>query len=425
MWQSFGIQPLAAAGHSIGEYVAATLAGVFSLEDAARLVAARGRLIASLPAGGGMSAVLASEKDVLALLAACGTPERTGIAAVNGSTQTVLSGPLEDLVRIADKAGSLGISIRHLPVSHAFHSSLMDPILDDFARVAESIAYDAPGLPVVSNVTGRLVGPAEISGADYWVRHIRSTVRFFDGFRTLRDMAPAAWLELGPSGVLTALCRREQALENSGEDGVWVAAMHAGTPEWRQTCEALAALYRSGADVDWAAFAQDQHWGRLHLPLYPFQGERHWVDDSFRGIASGSTAAPAASQDDIWQRLTRAAESASGAEDDRPDGTEYREHARMIETFCSGYALEALTDLGAFPDEGFHTARDIAARIGLPERFDQLLPRLLENLAEQGLLARDAAGSYGRPAALDRDLRDRVTSLLDRQEASGLSDRQS
>lgn len=257
MWQSFGIQPLAAAGHSIGEYVAATLAGVFSLEDAARLVAARGRLIASLPAGGGMSAVLASEKDVLALLAACGTPERTGIAAVNGSTQTVLSGPLEDLARIADKAGSLGISIRHLPVSHAFHSSLMDPILDDFARVAESIAYDAPGLPVVSNVTGRLVGPAEISGADYWVRHIRSTVRFFDGFRTLRDMAPAAWLELGPSGVLTALCRREQALENSGEDGVWVAAMHAGTPEWRQTCEALAALYRSGADVDWAAFAQD------------------------------------------------------------------------------------------------------------------------------------------------------------------------
>ena len=106
MWQSFGIQPLAAAGHSIGEYVAATLAGVFSLEDAARLVAARGRLIASLPAGGGMSAVLASEKDVLALLAACGTPERTGIAAVNGSTQTVLSGPLEDLARIADKAGS-------------------------------------------------------------------------------------------------------------------------------------------------------------------------------------------------------------------------------------------------------------------------------------------------------------------------------
>ena len=238
-------------------------------------------------------------------------------------------------------------------------------------------------------------------------------------------MAPAAWLELGPSGVLTALCRREQALENSGEDGVWVAAMHAGTPEWRQTGEALAALYRSGADVDWAAFAQDQHWGRLHLPLYPFQGERHWVDDSFRGIASGSTAAPAASQDDIWQRLTRAAESASGAEDDRPDGTEYREHARMIETFCSGYALEALTDLGAFPDEGFHTARDIAARIGLPERYDQLLPRLLENLAEQGLLARDAAGSYGRPAAPDRDLRDRVTSLLDRQEASGLSDRQS
>ena len=97
----------------------------------------------------------------------------------------------------------------------------------------------------------------------------------------------------------------------------------------------------------------------------------------------------------------------------------------MIETFCSGYALEALTDLGAFPDEGFHTARDIAARIGLPERFDQLLPRLLENLAEQGLLARDAAGSYGRPAAPDRDLRDRVTSLLDRQEGSGLSDRQS
>lgn len=97
----------------------------------------------------------------------------------------------------------------------------------------------------------------------------------------------------------------------------------------------------------------------------------------------------------------------------------------MIETFCSGYALEALTDLGAFPDDGFHAVRDIAGRIGLPEQLDQLLPRLLESLAAQGLLARDAAGAYGRPAAPDRDLRDRVTSLLDRQEAHGLSDRQS
>ncbi len=398
MWQAFGVQPVALCGHSIGEYVAATLAQIFSLEDACRLVAARGRLIASLPAGGGMSAVLASEEETLALVEALGSAARTGIAAVNGSRQCVLSGPLDELDRIASMAGD--IIIKPMPVSHAFHSCLMDPILEQFAQVADSVSYSMPAIPVVSNITGRVAGDDEIASAGYWVRHIRSTVRFADSFHTLEELNPKAWLETGPSGVLTALCLRERATEGSfdKEEAPMLASMHANEPEYQQVCSVLGRLYTLGTNIDWARFAQDQSWGRMHLPLYPFQGRPHFVDDTFRGIANSKTARPA-SPEELWQGINRSCNHASQESPNRPPSDEYAEYADKLETLCSGYTLEALSSLGAFKESAFASAAEIAERMGTPARYQQLLSRVLEALCEQQLVQKDSNGFYGRPAS--------------------------
>ncbi len=420
MWEAFGVKPMAACGHSIGEYVAACIGGVFSLEDAVKLVAARGRLIATLPAGGGMSALLAGEEEAMKLLEAAGRPDRVGIAAFNGSFQTVFTGPLEGLARIEAKAGEMGLTIKSLHVSHAFHSDLMEPILDEFARVADSVAYQDPSLVIVSNVTGRAAQPGEISCAGYWVRHLRSTVRFLDGIHTLEALDPKAWLEVGPSGILTALCRREQNADGSASSAVHTASLHAREPEWRQVQNALGDLYMAGCQIDWDAFAEDQHWGRIHLPLYPFQGTKHFVDDSFNGVATKKAPA-AASPDSIWEGLCASAAADSEESPDRPDSASYAGQAAMVEKLCAGYSAEALTKLGAFAGGKFHTPEEIAAAIHLPAGFDQLLTRILGDLVENGLLKKDEEGRYGSPVSPDLAIRSEVDALVARQNETNQS----
>lgn len=422
MWQAFGVQPKVLAGHSIGEYAAAATAGVFSLEDACRLVAARGRLIASLPAGGGMSAVLGTEEEVHSLLDACGGPEKVGIAAVNGSRQSVLTGPLEDLARIAQKAEEMGITIKAMPVSHAFHSPLMEPILDDFAKECASVHYAEPTVPIISNVTGREASCGELCSPEYWVKHIRSTVRFLDGCRTLKNMAGGAWLEVGPSGVLTALCRRECAQENQGDDEtLWLASVHANAPEYEQVCQVLSTLYTWGVKADWAEFARDQGWGRLHLPLYPFQGRPHFVDETFKGLASGGGIKPAASPESLWRSLNEAALQTSRTCPDKPDSKEYADYAELLENFCAGCAHEALISLGAFAGKSSVSAQEMLQCAGIPAHYEQLLMRMLSALAEDGLLSCDEQGRYSlieaAPKAQD-EARRCVLELLASQEAS-------
>ena len=420
MWEALGVKPMAACGHSIGEYVAACIGGVFSLEDAVKLVAARGRLIATLPAGGGMSALLAGEEEAMKLLEAAGRPDRVGIAAFNGSFQTVFTGPLEGLARVEAKAGEMGLTIKSLHVSHAFHSDLMEPILDEFAKAADAVTYQDPSIVIVSNVTGRAAQPGEISNAGSWVRHLRSTVRFLDGIHTLDALDPKAWLEVGPSGILTALCRREQNAASTASSAVHTASLHAREPEWQQVQTALGDLYMAGCQIDWNAFAEDQRWGRIHLPLYPFQGTKHFVDDSFSGVAT-KKAPVAASPDSLWESLCGSAAAESGESPDRPDSASYAGQAEMVEKLCAGYSSEALTKLGAFADGKFRTPEEIAAAIHLPAGLDQLLTRLLGDLVENGLLKKDGKGRYGSPASPDLTIRSVVDTLVARQNTTNQS----
>jgi acyl transferase domain-containing protein/acyl carrier protein len=271
-WREWGIVPAAVLGHSVGEYVAACVAGVMSLEDALALIAARARLMQALPPGGAMASVFADEATVATALR--GRAGALSIAAVNAPDNVVLSGSAVALHPVLEGLGRRGIRSRLLTVSHAFHSPLMDPVLDDFTALAERVAFSGPRIPLVSNVTGRLAGREELTRASYWRRHLREPVRFAAGIETLRLQGVTAFVEIGPSPALLSLGRR--GLPDSNAE--WLPSLRHGRGDWEQMLESLAALYASGVAVDWAGFDRPYGRRRIALPTYPFQRERCWVE---------------------------------------------------------------------------------------------------------------------------------------------------
>ncbi|MFB6640472.1 type I polyketide synthase [Streptomyces chartreusis] len=261
---SWGVRPEYLMGHSVGEIAAAHVAGVLSLTDACRLVSARARLMQDLPAGGAMVAVAAGEDEVRPLL--------TGgvvLAAVNGPRSVVLSGPEEAVDAVAARLADAGHRTARLRVSHAFHSPLMDPALEPFRTAVAELSFAEPALPVVSNVTGRIAEPGELTTPDYWVRHLRETVRFADGVRTLAEHGVGAWLEVGPGGVLAAL-----AQETLPPDAVVTPLLHGGPDEEHSAVTALARLYVHGVPVDFTALFAGTGAQRVALPTYPFRRSR-------------------------------------------------------------------------------------------------------------------------------------------------------
>ncbi|WP_405898851.1 SDR family NAD(P)-dependent oxidoreductase [Streptomyces sp. NBC_00727] len=273
--ESWGVRPDFLAGHSVGEFAVAHVAGVLTLDDAARLVAARGRLMQALPGGGAMVAVEASEDEVTPLL----TPA-TGIAALNGPRSVIVSGGETDALAIAAHFAAEGRRTKRLAVSHAFHSPLMEPMLDDFRAVAESISYATARIPVVSTVTGELAGDDELGCADYWVRHVRAGVRFSDAVRALAAKGVHTFLELGPDAALTPLGPDCLTGADEGTDQpVFTAALRRDRDEARVLTEAVALAHIRGVPVDWdACFTATGHRPhRVDLPTYAFQHRTYWA----------------------------------------------------------------------------------------------------------------------------------------------------
>ncbi|MBM0279022.1 polyketide synthase dehydratase domain-containing protein [Micromonospora sp. STR1s_6] len=252
LWESCGVTPAYLLGHSIGELAAAHVAGALSLGDACRLVSARGRLMQALPAGGAMVAIEASEAEV------AGLP----VAAVNGPNSVVITGPVDLVDEAADRWRAQGRRVRRLNVSHAFHSAAMEPMLAEFGEVAAGISYQPPRIAVVSNVTGDLI--REFS-AEYWVRHVRETVRFGDGIDLLTARGVATFVEVGPDGVLSG----------QGRHGRYVPSSRRDRDEVETVVAALARAHVAGARVDWTTVLPAGP--PVTLPTYPFQRERYWL----------------------------------------------------------------------------------------------------------------------------------------------------
>ncbi|MFE3742121.1 type I polyketide synthase, partial [Streptomyces sp. NPDC059134] len=308
--ESWGVRPDSVAGHSIGEIAAAHVAGVFSLEDACTLVAARGRLMAALPAGGAMVAVEATEDEVLPLLE--GLEDQVSLAAVNGPRAVVIAGDEEPVTAVAARLAEDGRRTRALRVSHAFHSPRMDAMLDDFARVARGLTYHAPLLTVVSTVTGDLAAAGELRTPEYWVNQVRATVRFADAVRALARQGVTSYLELGPDGTLSAAARTVLDDQDTAPVAA-VPALRRDRDEAPALTAALARLYVHGIPVDWTGTLHGTTARRIDLPTYAFQRSRYWPDTT---PTPGTAAGPADSGADaaFWAAVERADLPALGAD---------------------------------------------------------------------------------------------------------------
>jgi acyl transferase domain-containing protein len=281
LWMSWGIEPAAMIGHSIGEFAVACVAGVFSLEDALRLVAARGCLMQSLPRGS-MLSIRASETDVRAMLG----PDLS-IAAMNAPMLCVVSGPDEAVAALEAELTRKEIIHRRLHTSHAFHSAMMDPIHEQFAAEVGKIRLHAPMRAYVSGLTGKWITPAQATDPAYWVRHMREPVQFSRGVENLRQREDLLLLEVGPGNVLATLARQHPA---KAKDQILVSSLTDGTPDCNEMVameQALGALWLGGVQPDWKAFHAGARRLRVALPTYPFERKRYWLEVPKNESAAG------------------------------------------------------------------------------------------------------------------------------------------
>ncbi len=272
LWMSWGIRPDAMIGHSIGEFVAACLGGVFSLKDALHLIATRGRLMQNLP-GGSMLAVRLPESEVRPMLSA-----KLSIAAINTPALCVVSGPEKNIAELEEFLKQRGVAARHLHTSHAFHSAMMDPVIEPFIEVVKQITLKPTTIPYVSGVSGQWVTTEQVTNPTYWATHLREPVRFADSIHTLSTMPSPVLLEVGPGNTLATLAsqhpskRPDQIVIPSLPDAARVIA------DEESVLNALGKLWIAGIQPDWAGFHQHERLQRVPLPTYPFERKRYWVE---------------------------------------------------------------------------------------------------------------------------------------------------
>jgi acyl transferase domain-containing protein/NADPH:quinone reductase-like Zn-dependent oxidoreductase/SAM-dependent methyltransferase/acyl carrier protein len=272
LWRSWGVEPSLVMGHSVGEIVAATVAGQMSFEDGLKLMRERGRLMQSLPATGMMASLLADEQRVAAAISPF--RDRVSIAAINGPESTVISGERLAVEATLRQLENTGTQVKVLKVSNAFHSPLVEPVLAEFEEAAKEVQYSAPQLPLFSSMRLEMVGRNNLLDAAYWRHNLRNTVRFSSAIGKLYEQGYRVFVEMGPSPILV---RMGSQCVPVGE-GTWLPSLREDRDNWQQMLETLGQLYVNGVDVNWPGFYQNRRARKVTLPTYPFQRERHWVD---------------------------------------------------------------------------------------------------------------------------------------------------
>ncbi len=302
LWSSWGITPTIVMGHSIGEYVAATLAGVFSLADGLKLIAKRAYLMQNLPANGEMVAVFADKQTVSSALEL--ERESVAIAAYNGYENLVISGNSAAVQEVVKNLKEQGIKTRKLKVSHAFHSPLMEEMLADFAQVAREITYYPPEIQIISNLTGEIV-TTEIATPQYWVNHVRQPVQFAASIELLDRLGYHFFLEIGPKPTLLGMARSLLESGPNTNSRHWLPSLRTGQQaDWLTLLQSLAILHTTGINIDWKGFHQDYNHNPLDLPTYPFQKERYWIDTPSTPTVNKGINAPETYQV-VWERAQK------------------------------------------------------------------------------------------------------------------------
>ncbi|MCW5312694.1 SDR family NAD(P)-dependent oxidoreductase [Nostoc sp. KVJ3] len=373
LWMAWGVHPEAIIGHSIGEYVAATLAEVFSLEDALMLVAIRGRLMQQLPSGEMLSVQL-PESEIQPLL-----NRELSLAATNGPSYCVVSGVTEAIAQLQQHLEAKGVACRRLHTSHAFHSPMMEPILQPFTEQLQKLQLHPPKIEFISNVSGTWITVAEATDPKYWVKHLRQTVRFSEGITELLKVQERIFLEVGPGRTLSTFVKQH----HKNQLVVLTSIRH---PQEQQSdvtflLNSLGRLWLSGVKIDWSNFYAHEQRYHIPLPTYPFERQRYWIEAQKQ---------PRQTAVELSKSLVEACKKQASASITALDEQSYLVNKQYLNSLCTAYINLTLRRLGAFRNTNEqYSFEALCEQFKIIPRYRQLLCRFLDVLVEQGQLQQE------------------------------------
>ena len=404
LWRSWGVEPAVMIGHSLGEYAAACVAGVLSVEDGLRLMVARGAITQALPGDGTMASISAAPDIVAAEIAALGGA--LSIAAYNGPQHVVVSGERPAVAALVERLSRRGLQCRLLRISHGFHSPLVEPALVPFAKALDQVSFAPASATVISNLTGRAASADELAGSDYWLQQMRAPVRFEQCVKAAMAQGVTHVVEIGPHPVLLGM-----AADCVAPDAAvtWLPSLRRDTPDWIDLLDSLQQLFVAGAKIDWNGYDLGYARRRIAAPTTPFQHRRYWIDWAAPARVAAADAAHG------WERVAAALTRQAAQGPIGVDLSGYADTWACLERLTIANAITVLRTAGQFTKAGYRaTMKDVMARLGAPATYQHLLERWLQRLAAMQTLRCDGDAYVADSPLADPQLASHLAEARDR-----------